>query len=123
MNEINEETNTEASSSTPETKKPPDSNAKLTSMCDKCKKCEKDNKSGVTACDQCIAKNKGYNRLKKHNKLTLLSANVNSIINKKISLQFNIDQIKPEIIILQETKLKRKSQLTLLGYRVFSLIR
>ena len=51
-----------------------------------------------------------------------MSANVNGILNKKISLQFNISQIKPEIIILQETKIKRKSQITLKGYRTFSTV-
>ena len=40
-----------------------------------------------------------------------MSANVNGILNKKISLEFNVSQIKPEIIIVQETKIKRKSQI------------
>ena len=52
-----------------------------------------------------------------------MSANVNGICNKMISLQFNIEQLKPEIIILQETKQRRKARIKLPGYRVFELIR
>ena len=39
------------------------------------------------------------------------------------SLQFNIDQLKPHVIVIQETKLKRKNQIEIKGYRQFPLIR
>ena len=39
------------------------------------------------------------------------------------SLLFNISNIKPEIIVIQETKCKRKGQITLNGYRLFELPR
>ena len=39
------------------------------------------------------------------------------------SLKFNIDVLKPNIIIIQETKIKNKSLLTLDGYRCFATVR
>ena len=39
------------------------------------------------------------------------------------SLLFNISNIKPEIIVIQETKSKRKGQIALNGYRLFELPR
>ena len=55
--------------------------------------------------------------------LTILSANSNSLKNKLDSLKFNIAVLKPHIIIIQETKLKRKSQCVLGGYKCFCTIR
>ena len=39
------------------------------------------------------------------------------------SLKFNIDMIKPHVVIIQETKLRRKSQATFKGYTPFPTIR
>ncbi len=36
---------------------------------------------------------------------------------------FNIDQLKPHIIIIQETKFKKKNQIELKGYRLFPTVR
>ena len=52
-----------------------------------------------------------------------MSANVNGIKNKMLSLQFNVEQLHPDVIILQEAKLRRKSQINLPGYRIFTTIR
>ena len=40
-----------------------------------------------------------------------------------ISLMFNIDQLKPHIVIIQETKFTRKSQAKIEGYRSFPTVR
>ena len=52
-----------------------------------------------------------------------MSANSNSLKNKLVSLKFNIANIKPEIIVIQETKLRRKGLIVLGGYRTFETIR
>ena len=52
---------------------------------------------------------------KTNKQLIVFAANANSIKNKTISLKFNIDVIKPHIVIIQETKLKRKSQIEIDG--------
>ena len=57
------------------------------------------------------------------NLLTVLSANANSIKNKMVSLKFNMDLLKPHVVIIQETKLKRKSLANFKGYRSFATIR
>ena len=44
--------------------------------------------------------------------LTLFSANANSIKNKMESLRFNISILQPQVVLIQETKLKRKSQIS-----------
>ena len=53
-------------------------------------------------------KRKRQDQSKLHKNLTIIAANVNGIINKTASLQFNLEQLKPDIMILQETRLKRK---------------
>ena len=53
----------------------------------------------------------------------LFAANANSIKNKIDSLKFNISKIDPEVIVIQEAKLKRASQITLSGYKCFVTIR
>ena len=55
--------------------------------------------------------------------LTVFSANANSLKNKKASLKFNISILQPHVVVIQETKLKRKSQISLKGYRCFPTIR
>ena len=60
---------------------------------------------------------------KTNKQLIVFAANANSIKNKTISLKFNIDVIKPHIVIIQETKLKRKSQIEIDGYRCFPTVR
>jgi hypothetical protein len=55
--------------------------------------------------------------------LKIFSANSNSLKNKITSLKFNIGQLNPHIIVIQETKFKRKSQIELQGYRCFQTIR
>ena len=57
------------------------------------------------------------------NKLTVMSANANSLKNKLTSLKFNISILKPDIIVIQETKLKRKAQIQLKGYRLYETVR
>ena len=52
-----------------------------------------------------------------------MSANANSLKNKMISLKFNIQQLHPHIIVIQETKIKRKSQIELHGYRSYPTVR
>ena len=39
------------------------------------------------------------------------------------SLKFNIEQLNPHIIVIQETKVKRKSQIELKGYRCYPTVR
>ena len=58
-----------------------------------------------------------------HETITIMSANANSLKNKITSLKFNIAQLHPHIIVIQETKIKRKSQIELKGYRVFPTVR
>ena len=60
---------------------------------------------------------------KEHSTLTLMSANANSLKNKMLSLKFIMDQINPHVIIIQETKLRRKGQINLQGYRCYLTIR
>ena len=55
--------------------------------------------------------------------LKIFSANSDSLKNKLTSLKFNIGQLNPHIIVIQETKFKRKSQIELKGYRCFPTIR
>ena len=55
--------------------------------------------------------------------MTVFSANANSLKNKMDSLKFNITSLKPHIIVIQETKLKRKSQCSLQGYKCFNTVR
>ena len=55
--------------------------------------------------------------------LILLSANSNSLKNKLESLKFNMAIIKPHIIVIQETKAKRKGQFDLKGYRQYETVR
>ena len=55
--------------------------------------------------------------------LTILSANANSLKNKIDSLRFNVSLLKPDIIVIQETKFKREYQGLLEGYRCFNTIR
>ena len=57
------------------------------------------------------------------NHLTIISANANSLKNKLLSLKFNISILKPHVIVIQESKSKRKGQIALKGYRIFELIR
>ena len=52
-----------------------------------------------------------------------MSANANSLKNKLTSLKFNIAQLHPHIIVVQETKIKRKSQIELSGYQTYPTIR
>ena len=59
---------------------------------------------------------------KTHSHLKVLSANANSLKNKMLSLQFNVELLKPDVIIIQETKIKRKSQIKLNGYRLFPIL-
>ena len=40
-----------------------------------------------------------------------------------MSLRFNIEEIKPQIIMIQETKIKRKSQINIEGYTTFPTVR
>ena len=40
-----------------------------------------------------------------------------------MSLRFNIEEIKPQIIMIQETKIKRKSQIDIEGYTTFPTVR
>ena len=58
-----------------------------------------------------------------HNTLTVLSANANSLKNKMLSFNFNLEQLKPDVVVIQETKLKRKNQINVKGYRTFPTIR
>ena len=55
--------------------------------------------------------------------LTVFSANANSLKNRMDSLRFNIDLLRPSVIIIQETKLKRKNQCELKGYKCFMTLR
>ena len=55
--------------------------------------------------------------------MTLFTANANSLKNKIESLMFNISLLEPQVIVVQEKKLKRASQITLKGYRCFTTIR
>ena len=52
-----------------------------------------------------------------------MAGNINGMYNKKTSLDFIVNKLNPSVIILQETKLKRKSQVVLCGYRLFCLIK
>ena len=58
-----------------------------------------------------------------HETITIMSANANSLKNKITSLKFNISQLHPHIIVIQETKIKRKSQVKLEGYEVYPTVR
>ena len=58
-----------------------------------------------------------------NSRLVIISANANSLKNKIMSLKFNMDLIKPHIVVIQETKIKRKSQLHFEGYRPFATLR
>jgi hypothetical protein len=71
------------------------------------------------------SKIQNVNRNKIHNsKFTIISANANSVKNKMTSLKFNIDQLKPHVVVVQETKLKKKSPVDLIkGYRTFTTVR
>ena len=60
---------------------------------------------------------------KANNKLTIFSANANSLKNKMDSLKFVVANLDPQIIVIQETKLKRKTQCPLDGYEPFHSIR
>ena len=62
-------------------------------------------------------------KAKGHETLTVMSANANSLKNKLTSLKFNIAQLHPHIIVVQETKIKRKSQIELSGYQTYPTIR
>ena len=55
--------------------------------------------------------------------ITILSANANSLKNKITSLKFDIAQLHPHIIAIQETKIKRKSQIGLKGYEIYPTFR
>ena len=39
------------------------------------------------------------------------------------SLRFNISMLKPQVVVIQETKIKQKSQIDLAGYRCFPSVR
>ena len=58
-----------------------------------------------------------------HRTFKVYSANANSIKNKLDSLKFNILTLDPDVIIIQESKLKRKSQFDLPGFECFPTIR
>lgn len=66
---------------------------------------------------------KSSNGLINHKKLTVLSANANSLKNKMLSFKFNMEQLKPHVVVIQETKLKRKSQFKIDGYKTFPTVR
>ena len=53
----------------------------------------------------------------------IYSANANSIKNKLDSLRFIISTINPDVIAIQETKLKRKTQVSLPGFKCFPTLR
>ena len=38
-------------------------------------------------------------------------------------MKFNIEQLKPHIIVIQETKFKKKTEINLKGYRLFPTVR
>ena len=58
-----------------------------------------------------------------HHQLKIISANANSLKNKIMSLKFTIEQLKPHLVVIQETKLKKKSSVKLQGYRCFDTVR
>ena len=68
-------------------------------------------------------KRSGSLKQKGHETLTVMSGNANSLKNKLTSLKFNIAQLHPHIIIIQETKIKRKSQIKLNGYETYQTVR
>ena len=69
------------------------------------------------------SKEKGKPDKTAQSQLVLFSANANSLKNKMTSLLFNIDLLKPSIIVIQETKIKNKSKLKINGYRCFATTR
>ena len=52
-----------------------------------------------------------------------MSVNANSLKNKLMSLKFNISSLRPQVIVVQETKMKRKGKIELKGYKIFETIR
>ena len=55
--------------------------------------------------------------------LTIVGTNANGIVSKIDSLALVVKELSPAVIILQETKVNRKGQVSLPGYEIFKLIR
>ena len=77
-------------------------------------------RNGETAVSE---ENKIMDNMIEHHQLKIISANANSLKNKIMSLKFTIEQLKPHLVVIQETKLKKKSLVTLQGYRCFDTVR
>ena len=67
-------------------------------------------------------KNKGVGTSKSKS-LTIVGTNANGIVSKLDSLALVVKELNPAVIILQETKVKRKGQVSLPSYEIFELIR
>ena len=57
------------------------------------------------------------------NMFTVVGTNSNGILSKKESLSHIVDQLKPSILFLQETKVTRKGQIKIPGYEIFEFVR
>ena len=58
----------------------------------------------------------------KHIHLSILGTNANGLIGKQESLKNNINNFKPSIITVQETKVKRIGSIRLKGYQIFETL-
>ena len=70
-----------------------------------------------------VSSGDGMNKECAQKRFTVISANANSLKNKLLSLKFILEQLEPHIIVIQETKIRRKSQINLQGYRCFPTVR
>ena len=66
-------------------------------------------------------KNKNMNNFQ--NMFTVIGRNANGILSKKDSLFQIVDQLKPSVLYLQESKVNKKGLIKIEGYEIFEYVR
>ena len=66
-------------------------------------------------------KNKNMNNFQ--NMFTVIGTNANGILSKKDSLFQIVDQLKPSVLYLQESKVNKKGLIKIEGYEIFEYVR
>ena len=60
---------------------------------------------------------------KQNNNIVIMGANSAGLSSKKKSFESIIDNRKPSIFFLQETKMKRQGKIKIEGYQIYELVR
>ena len=67
--------------------------------------------------------NKNNSNNSNHENFTVIGQNAASLVSKKESLMLSINCLKPSVIVIQESKLKKVGMIKLPGYQIFEKLR